>query len=89
MLCSYLFEIDETSPVNIPYKQKHFMIPGPVWVRPLSGWQHENEAFQDQNFSLKNYPHHPLYHIPLPKSPKILICGAKVIGVPEAPEDLH
>ena len=25
-----LFEIDETSPVNIPCKQKQFIIPGPV-----------------------------------------------------------
>ena len=27
---SHLFEIDETYPVNIPCKQKQFMIPGPV-----------------------------------------------------------
>ena len=46
------------------------MIPGSVQVRPLSDWLHENEAFQDQNFSLKIYPHHPLYHMPLPKSQK-------------------
>ena len=65
------------------------MIPGPVWVRPLSGWQHENEAFQDQNYSLKIYPHHSLYHIPLPKSQKELICGAKVIEAPEASDSLH
>ena len=44
------------------------MIPGPVQVRPLSDWLHENEAFQDQNLSLKIYPHHPHYYIPLPKS---------------------
>ena len=44
------------------------MIPGPVQVRPLSDWLHENEAFQDQNLSLKIYPHHPRYYIPLPKS---------------------
>ena len=35
---SHLFETDETSPVNIPCKQKQFMIPGPVQVRPLSDW---------------------------------------------------
>ena len=50
---------------------------------------HENEAFQDQNFSLKIYPHHPLYHIPLPKSQKESICGAKVNEGPESPEDLY
>ena len=37
---------------------------------------------------LKMYPHHPLYHISLP-SQKELICDAKVIEGPEAPEDLH
>ena len=58
-------------------------------MRPLSDWLHENKAFQEQNFSLKIYPHHLLYHIPLPKNPKELICGTKVIGSPEAPEDLH
>ena len=46
------------------------MILGTVRVRPLSGWYHKSEAFQDQNFSLKIYPHHPLYHMPLPKSQK-------------------
>ena len=35
---TYLFEIDETSSVNIPRKLKQFMIPRPVWVRPLSDW---------------------------------------------------
>ena len=40
---------------------------------------HENEAFQDQNFSLKIYPRHPLHHIRLPKSQKELICCAEVI----------
>ena len=35
---SHLYEIDETSPVNIPCKQKQFMIPGSVWVRSLSDW---------------------------------------------------
>ena len=49
----------------------------------------ENKAFQDENFSLKVYPRHPLYHLPLPKSQKELICGAKVIESPEAPEDRH
>ena len=29
------------------------------------------------------------YHIPLPKSRKELILGAKVIEGPEVPEDLH
>ena len=65
------------------------MISGPVRVRPLSDWQHENKAFQDQNFSSKIYPYHPLYRIPLPKSQKELNCVAKVIGGPKAPEDLH
>ena len=65
------------------------MIPAPVRVRPLSDWQHENEAFQDQNFSLKIYRHHSLYHIPLPKSQKESSCDEKVIEGPEAPEDLH
>ena len=53
--------------------------------------QHENEAFQDQNFSfsLKVYPHHPLDHMPLPKKQKELICGAKIIEGPKAPEDLY
>ena len=40
---------------------------------------HENEAFQDQNFSLKIYPRHPLHHIRLPKSQKELICCTEVI----------
>ena len=40
---------------------------------------HKNEAYQDQDFSLKIYPHHPLYHIRLPKSQKELICCTEVI----------
>ena len=64
------------------------MIPGPVQVRPLSDWSHEN--FQDQNVSLKVYLHHPfiIYHY-LPKIQKELIFDAKVTEGPEAPEDLH
>ena len=49
----------------------------------------KNKAFQEQKFSLKIYPHHPLYHIPIPKNQKELICGTEVIEGPEAPEDLH
>ena len=82
---SHLFEIDETFPVNVPCRQKQFMITRAVRVRPLS----DNEAFQDQTFSLKIYPYHPLYHIPLSKSQNELICGTKVIEGPETPEDLH
>ena len=89
MHLSHLFEIDETSPVNKSRKKKQFMIPGPIRMRPSRNWYHENETFQDQNFSLKIYPHHTLYDIPLPKSQKELLCGAKVIEGPEAPEDLH
>ena len=55
----------------------------------LSDWQHENEAFQDQNVSLKIYFHHPVYYVPLPKNLKKLIYGSKVIEGPEAPEDLY
>ena len=73
---SHLFETDETSPVNIPCNQKQFMIPRPVWMRPLSDCLHENKAFQEQNFSLKIYPHHLLYHIPLPKSQKELLWSS-------------
>ena len=40
-------------------------------------------------FYEKIYPHHPIYHVPLPKNLKVLIYGAKVIESPEAPEDLH
>ena len=50
---------------------------------------HENKALQDQNFPLKIYHHHPLYHIQLPKSQKELFYSAKVIERLEAPEDLH
>ena len=82
-------EIDETLPANIPCKQKQSMILGTVQVRPLSGWYHKSEAFQDQNLSLKIYPRHPLYHILLPKSQKESLCGSKVNEVPEAPEDLY
>ena len=35
---SHLFEIDETFPVNIPCRQKQFMITRAVRVRPLSDW---------------------------------------------------
>ena len=49
------------------------MISGPVRV--------ENEAFQDQNFSLKIYSHHAPYHIPLPKSQKELIWAQKSLRV--------
>ena len=65
------------------------MIPGSVQVRPLSDWSDENEAFQDQNFFLKIYPHHPLCHTLLPKSQKELIWGAKIIEGPEVSEDVH
>ena len=65
------------------------MIPGQVRVRPLSDWWHKHESFQDQNFTLKIYLHHGLYHITLPKNQTELICGAKVIEGHEAPEDLH
>ena len=33
----------------------------------LVAWK---KAFQDQNFSLNIFPHHPLYHMPLPKAKK-------------------
>ena len=42
-----------------------------------------------QNFDLKIYPHHPLYHIPLPKSQKRVFCTEKVIKSSEAPEGLY
>ena len=35
MHSSHLFQIDETFPVNIPCKQKQFLIPEPVRVRQL------------------------------------------------------
>ena len=66
---SHLFEIDETPPVNKPCKQKQVMIPGPLRMRPLSDWWHENEGFQAQKFSLKIYPHHPLSYT-ITKKPK-------------------
>ena len=42
-----------------------------------------------QNFHLEIYPHHPLYHIPLPKSQKRVLCPEKVIESPESPEGLY
>ena len=69
--------------VTLPFTRKTLQL------QFLSDWKHENEAFQDQNFLLKFYPHNPLCHMSLPKSQKGLICGANLIEGPEAPVDLH
>ena len=55
--------------VNIPCKQKQFMITRAVRVRPFSDWRHESEAFQVQNVSLKIYSYQPLSYT-ITKKPK-------------------
>ena len=61
------------------------MIPWPVRVRPLND---KTKPSETKSF-VKIYPHHSLYYIPLLKRQKELICGAKIVEGPEAPEDLQ
>ena len=45
--------------------------------------QRENETIQNQNFYMKIYSHHPLYHIPSPKFQKDFFTAHESLGIPK------